>query len=224
MTMAERIRFYFDPLCPWCYQTSRWARRLDELGVVEVEWRVFSLAIVNGGDEGRAATDTGSVPSLRTAIAVREAHGNEAVGAFYKAISDALHLRGEHLEDHAVIEASLRQAGLEPELLQRALNDPATWEAVQREHDEAVTAHKAFGVPTIVLDGGDGPHMFGPIISEVPDDEGAVDLWRHFAWAARNPNLAEMKRDRGPLELESIRMWRRERDRRDREKRAQTAA
>ena len=52
--------------------------------------------------------------------------------------------------------------------------------------------HKAFGVPTIVLDGGDGPHMFGPIISEVPDDDAAVDLWRHFAWVARNPNLAEI--------------------------------
>jgi predicted DsbA family dithiol-disulfide isomerase len=223
MTMAERIRFYFDPLCPWCYQTSRWARRLDELGVVEVDWRVFSLAIVNGGDEGRTATDTGSVPSLRTAVAVRQAHGNAAVGAFYKAISDALHLRGERVDDPAVIEASLREAGLETEFLQRAVEDPDTWEAVQREHDEAVTAHKAFGVPTIVLDG-DGPHMFGPIISEVPDDEGAVELWRHFAWAARNPNLAEMKRDRVPLELESIRMWRRERDRREREKRAQSAA
>ena len=66
--------------------------------------------------------------------------------------------------------------------------------------------------------------MFGPIISEVPDDEGAVELWRHFAWAARNPNLAEIKRDRVPLELESIRMWRRERDRREREKQAQSAA
>ena len=39
--MAEEIRFYFDPLCPWCYQTSRWARRLAELGVVDVDWRVF---------------------------------------------------------------------------------------------------------------------------------------------------------------------------------------
>ena len=128
------------------------------------------------------------------------------------------------IEDHAVIEASLREAGLEPELLQRALDDPGTWEAVLREHDEAVAVHKAFGVPTIVLDGGSGPHMFGPIITEIPDDEGAVELWRHFTWMARNPNVAEVKRDRAPLELESIRMWLRERDRRERERQAQTAA
>src|ERR1700720_396646 len=99
MTMAEKIRFYFDPLCPWCYQTSRWARRLDELCVVDVEWRVFSLAIVNSGDEGRAAGGTG------------------AVGALYKALSDARHQRGLPLDDHTVIEASLGEAGLEPELL-----------------------------------------------------------------------------------------------------------
>jgi 2-hydroxychromene-2-carboxylate isomerase len=224
MTMAENIRFYFDPLCPWCYQTSRWARRLDELGVLDVEWRVFSLGIVNGGDEGRAAADTGSAPSLRTAIAVRAAHGNAAVGAFYKALSDARHQRGLALDDHAVIEESLREAGVEPELLQHALDDPSTWEAVQREHDEAVSVHKAFGVPTIVLDGGDGPHMFGPIISEIPDDDAAMDLWQHFVWMARNPNVGELKRDRLPLDLESVRIWQRERARRELEKEAQPAA
>ena len=122
--------------------------------------------IVNGGDEGRAAADTGSAPSLRTAIAVRDAHGNAALGAFYKALSDARHQRGLPLDDHAVIEDSLREAGVEPELLQQALADPSTWEAVQREHDEAVSVHKAFGVPTIILDGGNGPQMFGPIISD----------------------------------------------------------
>jgi predicted DsbA family dithiol-disulfide isomerase len=222
--MTEQIRFYFDPLCPWCYQTSRWARRLEELGLVEIDWRVFSLAIVNRGDEGRTAADTGSAPSLRTAIAVRAAHGNRAVGAFYKAVSDAWHQRAEPIDDHAVIEASLRQAGLETDLLQRALADPATWDAVQREHDEAVNEHKVFGVPTIVLDGGAGPHLFGPVITDVPGDEAAVDLWRHFAWMARNPNVAEIKRDRLPLDLESIRSWRREQEKREREKQAQPAA
>jgi len=222
--MSEQIRFYFDPLCPWCYQTSRWARRLQELGVVEIDWRVFSLAIVNRGDEGRTAADTGAAPALRTAIAVRAAHGNDAVGAFYKAVSDALHQRGEQIDDPKVIEASLREAGLEPELLQRALADPATWEAVQHEHDDAVEVHNVFGVPTIVLDGGTGLQMFGPVISDVPGDEAAVDLWRHFAWMARNPNVAEIKRERLPLDLESIRKWRRDREKREREKQAKPAA
>ena len=222
--MAEQIRFYFDPLCPWCYETSRWARRLEELGVVEVDWRVFSLAIVNRGDEGRAAADTGSAPSLRTAIAIRDAHGSAAVGAFYKAVSDAHHLRGAQVDDHAVLEAALGEAGLAQELLDRALADPSTWEAVQREHDEAVEVHKAFGVPTIILDGGAGPHMFGPIISDLPNDEDSVELWRHFTWLARTPTLAELKRDRPALDLESVRYWQRVRAERERQKQAKPAA
>ena len=92
--MAEKIRFYFDPLCPWCYQTSRWARRLDELGVVEVEWRVFSLAIVNRGDEGRADPDMWSGRRSGPPSPCGSTHGNAAVGAFYKAMSDAHHQRG----------------------------------------------------------------------------------------------------------------------------------
>jgi predicted DsbA family dithiol-disulfide isomerase len=222
--MAEQIRFYFDPLCPWCYQTSRWARRLEELGVLEVDWRVFSLAIVNRGDEGRAAPDTWSGPSLRTAIAVRATNGSAGVGAFYKALSDAHHQRGEDVADHGVIEGSLREAGLDSGLLETALAEPETWEAVQREHDEAVAAHGVFGVPTIVLDGGTGPQLFGPIITDIPDDSGAVELWQHFAWMARNPNVAEVKRERLPLDLESVRSHQRERERREREKQEQSAA
>jgi hypothetical protein len=139
-------------------------------------------------------------------------------------VSDAVHQRGERADDHAVLEASLREAGLEPELLQRALADPATWEQVQREHDDVVAEHQAFGVPTIVLDGGSGPSMFGPIITHVPDDSDAVELWQHFAWMARNTNFAEIKRERLPLDLEGVRKYERQRAAREREKQAQPAA
>jgi predicted DsbA family dithiol-disulfide isomerase len=222
--MSEQIRFYFDPLCPWCYQTSRWARRLDELGVVDVEWRVFSLGIVNRGDEGRTDADAWSAPSLRTAIAVRAAHGNAAVGAYYKALSDAIHQRGAKVTESRVIEAALVEAGLDAGVREQAVADPETWIAVQHEHDEAVELHKAFGVPSIVLDGGTGPHAFGPIISDIPNDDDAVELWQHFEWMARNPNFAEFKRERQDLDLEGVRMYEREREQRQREKQAQSAA
>ncbi|MEA2670982.1 MAG: hypothetical protein QOG45_1202, partial [Chloroflexota bacterium] len=78
--MAEPIRFHLDPLCPWCYQTSRWVRRLEELGEVSVDWAVFSLAIGNKGDEGRAAADTGAAPGLRTLVLVRAEQGAAAAG------------------------------------------------------------------------------------------------------------------------------------------------
>jgi 2-hydroxychromene-2-carboxylate isomerase len=172
--MAEAIRFYFDPLCPWCYQTSRWARHLEQAGEVSIDWAVFSLAIANRGDEGRAAAGSGSAPALRIARALRDAHGNAAAGNFYAALGAAVHERGETVDDPAVIAAALREARVEPDFAGRVLNDPSSWDAVLAEHDDVVAKHAAFGVPTIVLDGGDGPVMFGPIIVEVPDEKEAT--------------------------------------------------
>jgi hypothetical protein len=52
--LTERVRFHFDPICPFAYQTSRWARRLEELGEIELDWGVFSLEIVNRDNEAGA--------------------------------------------------------------------------------------------------------------------------------------------------------------------------
>ena len=206
--MTEGVRFYFDPLCPWCYQTSRWARRLEELGELEVDWRVFSLAIVNGGDQGRAASDTGSAPALRASVLVRREHDAAAVGRFYAAQGAAIHERGEPGDDITTVERSLQIAGLDPSLARRALEDPTTWDEVQREHDDVVAVHRAFGVPTIVLDGVDGAAMFGPVIFEVPPDTESRELWKHFSWLVRNGNFAEVKRERTRApDLESVRRY-----------------
>ena len=208
--MADAIRFYFDPACPWCYQTSRWARRLEALGALDIDWRVFSLAIVNRGDEGRAAADTGSAPTLRTTIMIRREHDAAAVGRFYAAHGAAIHERGESIDDIAVLEASLRTAGLDPELARRALADATTWDDVQREHDDVVALHRAFGVPTIVFADGEGPAIFGPVIVDVPADAEALELWEHFSWLARNTNFAEIKRERSRRpDLESVRSYER---------------
>lgn len=213
--MTERVLFYFDPICPWCYQTSRWARRLEELGVIELAWGLFSLELQNAGKEpeGLAAAHARSARGLRTAVAVRDAGGQAAVGAFYKWLGHRFHERGEPLEEAATVEAALADAGFDPELCERAWSDPATAVRVAMEHRELCERTRSFGVPTIVLDGGDGPTIFGPVISEVPSDDDAVELWRHTAWLVRHANFAELKRDRLELPaLESIRRWRQPRE------------
>ncbi len=206
--MADAVRFHFDPRCPWCYQTSRWIARLEELGEITVTWAVFSLAIANQGDEGRATADRAGAPVLRTTVAVRRAAGDAAAGRFYAAMGAAVHERGESVDDPEVIDAALRVAGIDAAVRRHAMDDPSTWDAVQQEHDELVRTQHGFGVPTIVLDGGAGPAIFGPVIVDVPDDRGAVELWRHVAWLVRNENFAELKRERTRLpDLESIRRY-----------------
>ncbi|MPZ73375.1 MAG: hypothetical protein GEU74_09110 [Nitriliruptorales bacterium] len=80
--MSERVRFVFDPLCPWCYQTSRWMRRLDELGEVDLSWGVFSLEVVNGDDDAPPPTAARAAAALRTVMVVRDNNGEAAVGRF----------------------------------------------------------------------------------------------------------------------------------------------
>jgi predicted DsbA family dithiol-disulfide isomerase len=75
--MPEKIAFYFDPLCPWCYLTSKWVHRLVELEVVEVEWRLFSLEVHNTGKTSiEEAADFRAATSLRTAVALRQSVGS----------------------------------------------------------------------------------------------------------------------------------------------------
>src|SRR5579864_4129519 len=85
----ELVTFHFDPRCPWCYQTSRWARRLEELGQIELDWGVFSLEVVNieaGKDPHQIGEGARSGASLRTAIAIRDSEGSKAIGPFYAAL------------------------------------------------------------------------------------------------------------------------------------------
>lgn len=206
--MPDRVLFYFDPICPWSYQTSRWVRRLEELGIIEVDWGLFSLELQNAGTEPEelASAHARSALALRTAVAVREAAGATGVGRFYKAIGRRVHERGEPVEEPATVTAALEDAGLDVALCERALQDPRTLEQVTIEHRELRDRSRSFGVPTIVLDGGEGRAIFGPVISEVPIDDDAVELWRHVSWLVGYDDFSELKRERVAVpDLESVR-------------------
>jgi protein-disulfide isomerase-like protein with CxxC motif len=198
-TRPEPVRFHFDPRCPWCYQTSRWVLHLERLGVIELSWGVYCLELgaftkpVDRFDPDRAMAG----PALRTAVLVREEWGQRACGAFYAAIGHRYFVGLEDLRDPATIEGALADAGLDPGLRARAVADPATWETALAEHLAVANDVDAFGVPTIRLDGGDGPGIFGPVVAEPPStDDEAVELWQHVSWLVRKPGFFELKRSR----------------------------
>src|SRR5262245_50321475 len=198
----EKIRFHFDPRCPWCYQTARLAWRLEDLGEVTVDWGFFCLEVVNRAEGVDPLTiDARSGASLRTAFLLRERSGNEAVGALYRAIGARVWESDEptEVDDLDALRDALKEIDADPSLVDEALADPATWEGVVQEHEALVGSTGAFGVPTIVLDGGDGPAIFGPVIYELPDDDEARELWNHATWLVRYGNFAELKRGRGGL-------------------------
>ena len=82
--VTEAINFSFDPRCPWCYQTSRWALRLEALHVITLRWSVFCLELnrFQGEHETFDPDTSKSAPALRTSVVVRDAEGHEACGRF----------------------------------------------------------------------------------------------------------------------------------------------
>ncbi|MEO5899232.1 MAG: DsbA family protein [Ilumatobacteraceae bacterium] len=196
--MADSIQFSLDPRCPWCWQTSKWVRQLERLGTVDVRWGTFCLELQNFDKpiaefDGERAV---SGPALRTLVAIREHEGDAAAGRFYEAIGDR-YFEGEQGVGEDTVRASLKDAGLDEAWLDKALADPSTWATVVAEHQALRSDTRSFGVPTIRLDGGAGPAIFGPVISNPPaSDEDAAQLWAHIEWLVRYDNFSELKRDR----------------------------
>ncbi len=215
--LVDYVKFHFDPRCPWCYQTSRWANRLAQLGEIDLDWGVFSLEVANlpeDEDPRELHAVAVSGPALRTAIGIRDRDGSRAIGPFYAALGARIWEQPPPPDDMvAAVRAALEQAQLDPSIVDAALADPSSWDAVLAEHQALVDRTGAFGVPTIVIDSETGPAIFGPVVSRLPSDEDAVELWHHTRWLLRNGNFAELERGRSsPPDLATMDHYRRERE------------
>jgi 2-hydroxychromene-2-carboxylate isomerase len=202
--IPTRINFHFDPLCPLAWRTFLWIREAREVRSIDITWRFFSLEVVNR-KEGVIPDfqNDGSWASERTLALVRRQGGNEDVERLYKTLGAAQHGRRESIKDRAVIQAAVKHADLDPGIVEAALYDESTIQDVLDDHEEAVARYRAFGVPTIAIEGSN-VGFYGPIIQYVPRGEDAGEMWDHLEWALGQPNLFELKRDRGNVRWEPI--------------------
>jgi 2-hydroxychromene-2-carboxylate isomerase len=192
--VTETVRFYFDPTCPWAWQTSVWFREVERVRDVRADWRLFSLRLVNeSADDPLTDTSARSVPAMRALALVGREHGSDAVGRLYAAIGERIHDREGDLSIDLLKEA-LAAADLDPQTVDRALADPGTAEEVRAQHREAVDEVQGFGVPTIVLPSGRG--IFGPVVAVAPTGEDAGELWDRVRWLADYDGFFELKRER----------------------------
>jgi hypothetical protein len=171
---------------------------------MDITWRLFSLEVVNR-KEGVIPDfqNDGSWAAERTLALVRRLGGNDAVERLYMTLGAAQHGRRESIREVAVIQAAVKQAGFDPSFAEAALADESTIQDVLADHEEAVSRYRAFGVPTIAIEGSD-VGFYGPIIQYVPRGEEAGEMWDHIEWALHQPNLFELKRDRGNVRWEPI--------------------
>ena len=187
--MRLAIRFHFDPACPWAWQTSKWIREASAVRDLDIEWRFFSLKMVNSDKPEEASIS----PALRTLALVAREFDNEQTGRLYEALGTRMHDRDEG-RSVAVVKAATKDVGLEEALVDRALEDDDSAEAVRADFHLAVDEVGCFGVPTIVMPSGKG--LFGPVLSTAPTGEEAGELWDHFSYLVEQDGFFEIKRER----------------------------
>jgi len=207
MTDAD-IHFYFDPVCPFAWMTSKWVRIVAEQRDYAVDWRFISLRMINSGIDydshfpaGYEEGHTSGLRLLRVAARARAEHGREAVGPLYAAVSGeifdspgAADLTPAIRGSRAFVEPLLARAGL-PAGLADALDD-TRWDAEIRAEGDAALAltGKDVGTPIIHFSPPEGTAFFGPVISRLPAPEDAVRLWDYVTGLAGFPGFAELKR------------------------------
>lgn len=195
--------FFFDPVCPWAWITSRWAVEVAQLRSFEIQWRFISLWRLNASKDydtefppGYVGIHTLGLRLLRVAAIARSEGGNEAVGALYGTLGRLIH--DEHRRGELIasldLPAYLADKGI-PIRWTSATEDESLDTVIEEETELALQrAGRDVGTPVITFEAPHGPSFFGPILSRIPRGQEAVDLWNATEMIARFPGFAELKR------------------------------
>jgi protein-disulfide isomerase-like protein with CxxC motif len=195
--MSERdvADFWFDPLCPWAWLTSRWMLEVEQVRPVDVRWHVMSLAVLNEGrdlsEDYRALMDKAWGP-VRVVIAAQQKFGDDVVLPLYTAMGHRLHPGGNKDYDAVIVEA-LAEVGL-PAALAGAASTDVYDEALRASHAEGIgLVGEDVGTPVIAVN---GFAFFGPVVTPAPKGEAAAKLWDGCLLVSATPGFFELKRTR----------------------------
>lgn len=200
MTQTENsvttVDFWFDPLCPWAWMTSRWMLEVEKVRPVRTVFHVMSLSVLNDGrdlaEDYRKRMDRGW-HGVRVALAVEEQYGSDKLRDYYTAIGTRIHPGREDGAERATIEAALAEVGLPAELADAGWTD-ANDEALKKSHHAGMDAvGDEVGTPVMHIN---GMALFGPVISPAPTGEQAGRLFDGFQLLTEYDGFFEAKRTR----------------------------
>ena len=203
--MMTTANFWFDPVCPWAWMTSRWMLEVERVREVQVHWNVMSLAVLN---EGRDLSPeyvelmAAAWAPVRVIIAAQLEHGDSVVLPLYTALGTRIHVQ-QRKDYEVIIAESLAEVGLPAELAGVGKTTKVD-EQLRASHGRGITlVGEDVGTPVISVLGPDGGRVafFGPVVTPAPKGEAAGRLWDGTVLVAATPGFYEIKRTRtsGPI-------------------------
>lgn len=203
------IDFFFDPMCPWAYQTSLWIREVRRLTGLEIHWRFFSLEEINRSEGKKHPWERelsyGWSP-MRVAAHLRR-RDESLCDAWYLVCGRTLHEQGLKPHDPEVARGLLVEIGADARDWDLALADPTTHDDVRADHEFAVRELAGFGVPILLFPAQSNRSekaIFGPVVVPAPIGDDALALWDLTLAYTRIDGLYEIKTPKRPSDLEAI--------------------